>query len=361
MKKHVFFFILILLAAAHTGAKGIELNRPGLTVEETFDIYVKAVQKSDIEALFTTVTDSDAFFFLTSRGKLLDTRQDYRKFHEDWFKESDWEMPVDFVEAREGKEYGYATAVYHYRSKLDEGGTYNLDSYFTLIFHREDGMWKAVADICTPIERSISEKNKEIKYTSEQVFLLNTIKNRRTVRQFKSTPVPKEHIFKILEASHFAPTAGNQQPWKYLVIQDRAKLDLLSEKAHQWYLEKYKNQGNPSAEQVKNLSDRLKKVLKNVLSAPVYVAVLVDTRVQHPDYILYDGTLAAGTMMIAARALGYGTGFFTTFFPEKEMKEFFKIPDQYRLICFSPIGVPSQWPDPPSKKNIEDLVIFESF
>jgi len=66
-------------------------------------------------------------------------------------------------------------------------------------------------------------------------------------------------------------------------------------------------------EQVKNLSDKLEKVLKNVFSAPVYVAVLVDSQVQHPDYILYDGTLAAGTMMIAARALGYGTGFFTTF------------------------------------------------
>ena len=361
MKKCMLFSLLVILAAANTGLKGIEMNRPGLTVKETFDIYVKAVQNSDIKALFTTVTDNDDFFFLTSRGELIDTRQGYRKFHEDWFKENNWKMPVDFVEAHEGKEYGYATAVFHYKSKPDEGVTYNLDAYFTLIFHKEDGMWKVVTDICTPIERTVSEENKDIQYTSDQVFLLNTIKNRRTVRQFKSTPVPKEHIFKILEASHFAPTAGNQQPWKYLVIQDRAKLDLLSEKALQWYLEKYKTERNPSTEQVKNLSDKLEKVLKNVLSAPVYVAVLVDSQVQHPDYILYDGTLAAGTMMIAARALGYGTGFFTTFFPEKEMKEFFKIPDQYKLICFSPIGVPAQWPDSPPKKNIEDLVIFESF
>ena len=65
--------------------------------------------------------------------------------------------------------------------------------------------------------------------------------------------------------------------------------------------------------------------------------------------------------MVAARALGYGTGFYTTFFPEDKMKEFFNIPEQYRLICFTPIGVPSKWPEVPPKKELEDLIFFESF
>jgi len=38
------------------------MNKPGLTLEETFDIYVKAVQNSDLEALFTTVSKSDDFY-----------------------------------------------------------------------------------------------------------------------------------------------------------------------------------------------------------------------------------------------------------------------------------------------------------
>jgi nitroreductase len=89
--------------------------------------------------------------------------------------------------------------------------------------------------------------------------------------------------------------------------------------------------------------------------------VLVDSQAQYPDYILYDGSLAAGNLMIAARALGYGTGFFTTFFPDEKMKEFFRIPEQYRLICFTPIGVPYEWPDTPPKKSLDELVIFERF
>lgn len=43
------------------------------------------------------------------------------------------------------------------------------------------------------------------------------------------------------------------------------------------------------------------------------------------------------------------------------MKEFFTIPEQYRLICFTPIGIPYEWPDMPSKKSLDELVIFERF
>lgn len=362
MKKiGIFLTIFLVFVFFHPSLLAAEVNHPGLSLKETFDIYVRAVQNSDLKNLFTTVTNNEKFFFLTSTGNLIDTRQDYYKFHEDWFKEEDWEMPVDLLEAHEGKEYGYTTAVFHYRSKIPEGGRYFLDSYFTLIFHKEEGMWKVVADVCTPINRFYTEENPEISYTSDQTYLFNIIKNRRTVRKFKSTPVPKEHILKILDVARSAPTAGNQQPWKFLVIQDRKKLDQLQKESLLWYLDEYKKRRKPTQEELSKTEDAIKKLLENVLSAPVYVAVLVDTKAKHRNYILYDGTLAAGYMMIAARALGYGTGFFTTFFPEEKMKIFFNIPKQYKLICFTPIGVPDKWPETPPKRKLEEMVIFESF
>ena len=198
-------------------------------------------------------------------------------------------------------------------------------------------------------------------YTPEQQFLFDTFKNRRSVRKFKSTAVPKEHILKILDEARYAPSAGNQQPWKFLVIQDRNKLEPLEKEALSWYIELYKEKKMPSQEELSSIQDSLKKVLKNVLSAPVYVAVLVDIEAMYPDYILYDGTLAAENLMIAARALGYGTGFFTTFFPEEKMKNFLNIPGQYKLICFTPIGIPEEWPKTPSKKNLDEVVVFDSF
>ena len=361
MKKVIIWIMIVTLIFLCSFLIAASENRPGLSLKETFEIYVKAVQNSDLETLFTTVTDKEEFLFLTSTGKLIDSRNGYYKFHEDWFKEKDWEMPVELLEVHEGREYGYTVAIFHYKQKIKDGKIYNLDSYFTLIFHKENGMWKVVADICTPISRYFSEINSDVKYTFEQNYLFNIIRNRRTVRKFKSTPIPKEHIMKILDAARFAPTAGNQQPWKFLVIRDRNKLNELQKQALTWFIEKYKKERKPDEQELNRIKGAVKKILKNVLSAPVYIAVLADSKSKYPNYILYDGTLAAGYLMIAARALGYGTGFFTTFFPEQKMKEFFNIPDRYKLICFTPIGVPEKWPETPPKKSLEELVVFESF
>ena len=46
--------------------------------------------------------------------------------------------------------------------------------------------------------------------------------NRRSIRVFKKKPVPKETINRILEAARFAPSAGNGQPWKFIVVTDRS-------------------------------------------------------------------------------------------------------------------------------------------
>jgi nitroreductase len=194
-----------------------------------------------------------------------------------------------------------------------------------------------------------------------QAAVLETIRERRTVRRYQATPVPREDILRILEAAHYAPTAGNQQPWKFLVIQDRAKLDTLQEQALEWYMDRVAASPEARDRDLDSLRAGVTSLLDNALSAPVYVAVLVDNEARYPDYVTYDGTLAAGNLMIAARALGYGTGFFTTFFPEEHMKQFFDIPSKYSLICFTPIGVPEEWPQTPAKKGLDELVVFETF
>jgi nitroreductase/ketosteroid isomerase-like protein len=354
------FLIFAMALQAFPNEKDLR-NRPGLSVKETFEIYVKSVQNSDLGGLFSTVTDGDRLMFLTTRGELIDTRQGYYEFHQKWFKENDWEMPVELVEVREGKEYGYVTAIFHYRSGMPGGGRYILDSYFTLIFHKEDNMWKVVADLCTPIGQSFSDRDADVKYNERQHYLFDILKNRRTVRKFKSTPVPDAHIKKILEAASYAPTAGNQQPWKFLVIRDRDKLDSLKKEAMSWYIEKYRKSREPDKPEVESVRESIAGAVNDALSAPVYVAVLVDSEAEYPEYVVYDGTLAVENLFIAARSLGYGTGFFTTFFPEDKMRESFDIPKRYKLLCFTPIGVPENWPEMPEKKKSEDVIVFESF
>jgi hypothetical protein len=68
-------------------------------------------------------------------------------------REKGWTMPVELLEVRQERDSGFTLAVFHFQQKLPDEKTYYLDSYFTLIFHKEDGLWKVVADICTPIKK----------------------------------------------------------------------------------------------------------------------------------------------------------------------------------------------------------------
>ncbi len=352
--------VLIVIGLLLPGSSTAQ-NQPERSLQQAFDRYVDAVQSGDLDALFSTVTDQDSMVFITAGGNHIDTRQGYYDFHERWFAEQDWDMPVELVELHEGRDYGYVLARFHFRGGLADSIVHHLDSYFTLIFHREAGEWKVVADLCSPIKRYQVTNETQLEYDEKQAFLFDMFKTRRTVRKFKPTPVPEEHIYKILNAARYAPTAGNQQPWTFLVTRDRDKLSRLKDEALYWFLDSYTRNRQLSEEDRKSTEQAIRGVLENVLSAPVYVAVLVDSTAPHPEYVLHDGVLAAGYLMIAARYLGYGTGFFTTFFPGDKMKTFFDIPDRYRLICFTPVGVPEQWPETPGKKPLNEMVVFESF
>ena len=100
--------------------------------------------------------------------------------------------------------------------------------------------------------------------------------------------------------------------------------------------------------------------LGNYFSAPVYIIVLTDNKSLYPDYNHWDGPLAAGYLMLAARALGYGTVFITDAIPEDVTKEIFNIPDTYTRVCITPLGVPIEWPKSPEKKKLEDFISFDT-
>ncbi len=181
------------------------------------------------------------------------------------------------------------------------------------------------------------------------------------MRAFKDTPVPEEHLLKILDMARMAPTSGNQQPWKFLVVRDRRKLEALKKEAAGWYLAAAEKRQAMAEDERKALGERMAATMDKVLSAPVYVACLIDNQSAYPPDNRHDGPMAVALLMLTARALGYGTGYYTTFFPEDKMRGFLGIPDRYSLLCFTPIGVPVDWPKAPPKKPLSDFVVWEAF
>jgi len=57
------------------------------------------------------------------------------------------------------------------------------------------------------------------------------IQKRVTIRRWKATPVEKEKIVKVLEAGRRAPSWGNVQPWRYIVVQDKTRIEELAKAA----------------------------------------------------------------------------------------------------------------------------------
>ncbi|MDH4267791.1 MAG: nitroreductase family protein, partial [Deltaproteobacteria bacterium] len=57
------------------------------------------------------------------------------------------------------------------------------------------------------------------------------ILKRRSIRKWKPAPVEKEKIEKVLEAGRRAPSWGNTQPWRFIVVQDKAKIEELANTA----------------------------------------------------------------------------------------------------------------------------------
>src|SRR4030067_3064962 len=56
------------------------------------------------------------------------------------------------------------------------------------------------------------------------------IQKRVTIRRWKPMPVEKEKIVKVLEAGRRAPSWGNVQPWRFIVVQDKTKIEELATK-----------------------------------------------------------------------------------------------------------------------------------
>lgn len=190
----------------------------------------------------------------------------------------------------------------------------------------------------------------------------DVIRTRRSVRQFKPDPVPQEHLLRIVDAARMAPCAGNEQPWKFVIIQDKKVIDALRDECVRGIEARLRKNssltGDAFAAELQKMVDT---AITGRLSAPAYIVVLADGGRKYPDYNWHDGPLAAGYLLLAARALGYGTLYMTDSIPVEVTKKVLNIPDRYVRVCITPIGVPLEWPAPKGKKALEDFVVRDRF
>lgn len=164
--------------------------------------------------------------------------------------------------------------------------------------------------------------------------VVKAIRERRSIRKYKSDPISDEDLNVILQAGRWAPSASNKQPWHFIVVRDQAKRKQLAD-AHAY--------GRFMAE------------------SPVVIVVLGDQS-KHPKYYLADPHNAVQNMLLAAYSLGLGTcwmGVRDTDI-EPQFRELLGIPENLRVICSVSVGYPDQKRES-SRQDFSSLISWETY
>jgi nitroreductase len=171
--------------------------------------------------------------------------------------------------------------------------------------------------------------------------IFQVIRDRRSIRKYKDTPVEQDKIEQVLDAARLAPSWKNLQCWRFLVLTDPARKEvLLSAFA----------EDNPGR--------------KAFLQAPVALVVCADpaeSDVSHGiDYFVADTAIAFEHICLVAHALGLGTCWMGLF-DEEDMKSRLNIPENMRIVGVTPLGYPDQEPKPRPRKELAEIVFFNTW
>lgn len=147
---------------------------------------------------------------------------------------------------------------------------------------------------------------------------MEAILTRRSIRQFTNQPVPEQLVKHLLEAAMCAPSARNQQVWRFLVIRDKAKLA------------------------------ELQQVHPNVPASGAALAVLVcgDLAAETAQgFWVQDCAAATQNLLLAAHASGLGA-IWSGVYPREErvanLKRLFGLPENIVPLSVLAIGYPAE-------------------
>ena len=171
--------------------------------------------------------------------------------------------------------------------------------------------------------------------------VFKAIKERRSVRAFTPEMVSEEEIMKIIDAARWAPSAGNIQPWEFVIVRrPEIKRGLSAAALNQTFIEE----------------------------APVVIVVCANENRSswgygergRTLYCLQDTAAATQNMLLAAYALGLGTCWVGAF-REEDVRRVLNIPRGVRPVAIVPVGHPAEKPRPRPRRSLREIVHYETF
>lgn len=164
--------------------------------------------------------------------------------------------------------------------------------------------------------------------------VLENIHSRKSVRQFTSDPVSEKQVETLLRAAMAAPTAVNYQPWRFVVVTERAELDEISE---------------------------ILPYAKMLKQAPLAIIVCGETTWMgggENPYWQQDCAAATENLLLAVEALGLGA-VWTGVYPNEDLypklHDYLNLPSNVQPFCCIPVGHPAGKTEPKDKWKPENI------
>lgn len=169
--------------------------------------------------------------------------------------------------------------------------------------------------------------------------LYEAIAARRSVRKYTDTPVEPEKIARILEAGRLAPSWKNRQCWRFVLLSDAEKRQMLGTLID-----------NPSVECYTN--------------APYVLVLCADSTDSGSsggkEYYLVDCGICMAQIALAATAEGLGTCW-VGYFPENPVRSLVGAPMDTRIVAITPIGYAAEAPEARPRQPLSQLVFAEGW
>lgn len=165
----------------------------------------------------------------------------------------------------------------------------------------------------------------------------SVIENRTSIKDFRSTPIDRDKLNRMINAAMMAPSWKNNTSYKIIIVDnDATKLQL--------------------AAAVRNSTDDTSKAMQ---TAPVVCVVVADPSmsglVNNQQYYLVDSAIAMEHFILAAANEGYGTCWIGAF-DENIVKSTLNVPSSYRVVAMTPVGEIGENKSHYQKKDVREYV-----
>ncbi len=192
------------------------------------------------------------------------------------------------------------------------------------------------------------------------------LRTRRSIRRFKTDPVPDSVLRDILHTATYAPSAHNRQPWRFIVLTDSsAKIHLSDAMAEEFLHDLEKDDLAP--EEIKK---KVTKSKERITGAPVVIVLCVDMsemdnypdeRRKKAEYIIgiQSAANAGMQLLLAAHAEGLGGVWVCSpMFAQETVQEALNISKMWEPQAMFLIGYPMEIPAFRGRKAIEEVVKY---